>query len=96
MSCDLTRKYQSWNWVKVLTIEKDTEPDIIFSCVSSSIIWIFTERGTDGVTLSSLRFSVPMCGDEGYGVGIWRYGEMEKWRYGDVAIWICGDMEIWK
>ena len=43
---------------------------------------------TDGRTLSSLRFSVPMCGDEGYGnMEIWGYGDMEIWRYGDIRIW---------
>ena len=35
---------------------------VFFSCVSSSIKWNFTYRGTDRETLSSKQFSVLMCG----------------------------------
>ena len=51
----------------------------IFCCVSSSINWNFTDRWmdgwidgwTDGETLSTIRFSVLMCG----------FASMEVWKY---------------
>ena len=52
---------------------------------------------SERVTLRSLRFSVPMCGDEGYGdMEMWRYGDMGIWGYGNMGIWGYGDMEIWR
>ena len=55
------------------------------------------EKRRNGVTLSYVWFSVPMCGDEGYGdMKIWGFGDMEIWRYGDIGIWGYGDVEIWR
>ena len=49
----------------------------------------------DGLTLSFLRFSLPMCGDEGYwDMGIWGFGDIGIWGYGDMEILGYWDMGI--